>query len=55
MKKLNELLGIKLPIIQGGMANIADGAFAAACSNAGALGVIAVSYTHLTLPTTPYV
>lgn len=41
MKKLNELLGIELPIIQGGMANIADGAFAAACSNAGALGVIA--------------
>ncbi len=41
MKKLNELLGIKLPIIQGGMANIADGAFAAACSEAGALGVIA--------------
>lgn len=41
MKKLNELLGTELPIIQGGMANIADGAFAAACSNAGALGVIA--------------
>ena len=41
MIKLQELLGTEFPIIQGGMANIADGAFAAACSNAGALGVIA--------------
>ena len=48
MKLLNEILGTKYPIIQGGMANIATGEFAAACSNAGAL---AVSYTHLTLPT----
>ena len=40
MKKLNEILGIRYPIIQGGMANIATGEFAAACSNAGALGVI---------------
>lgn len=46
MKKLNELLGTRLPIIQGGMANIADGAFAAACSNAGALGVIAAGGMH---------
>ena len=41
MIKLNELLGIEFPVIQGGMANIATGEFAAACSNAGALGVIA--------------
>ncbi len=40
MKLLQELLGIKYPIIQGGMANIATGAFAAACSEAGALGII---------------
>ena len=39
--KLNELLGTEFPIIQGGMANIATAEFAAACSNAGALGVIA--------------
>ena len=38
--KINELLGIEFPIIQGGMANIATGAFAAAVSNAGALGLI---------------
>jgi enoyl-[acyl-carrier protein] reductase II len=38
---LNELLGIKYPIIQGGMAHIATGEFAAAVSNAGALGLIA--------------
>ena len=41
MKKLNEILGTEFPIIQGGMANIATGEFAAACSNAGALGLIA--------------
>ena len=40
MKKLNEILGTEFPFIQGGMANIATGEFAAACSNAGALGVI---------------
>lgn len=40
MKLLNEILGTKYPIIQGGMANIATGEFAAACSNAGALGII---------------
>lgn len=38
--KLNELLNIKYPIIQGGMANIATGEFAAAISNAGGLGII---------------
>ena len=41
MTKLNELLGTEFPIIQGGMANIATGAFAAAVSNAGALGLVA--------------
>ena len=40
MKLLNEILGTRYPIIQGGMANIATGAFAAAVSNAGALGLI---------------
>ena len=40
MKLLNEILGTKYPIIQGGMANIATGEFAAAVSNAGALGLI---------------
>ena len=40
MKRLNEILGIKYPIIQGGMANIATGRFAAAVSNAGGLGLI---------------
>lgn len=38
--KLNELLNVKYPIIQGGMANIATGEFAAAVSNAGGLGLI---------------
>lgn len=38
--KMNEILGIDFPIFQGGMANIATGEFAAAASNAGALGII---------------
>jgi len=39
--KLCDLLGIQYPILQGGMAWIADGALAAAVSNAGGLGIIA--------------
>ena len=38
--RLNEMLGIRYPFIQGGMANIATGPFAAAVSNAGGLGLI---------------
>ncbi len=38
--RLNEILGTEFPLIQGGMANIATGTFAAAVSNAGALGLI---------------
>ena len=38
--KLHEILGTEFPFIQGGMANIATGEFAAAVSNAGALGLI---------------
>lgn len=41
MRYINEITKTKYPIIQGGMANIATGEFAAACSNAGALGIIA--------------
>ena len=45
-QKLNEILGIKYPIIQGGMANIATGEFAAAAANAGALGIIGSGGMH---------
>lgn len=38
--KLQKLLSIKYPVIQGGMAHIATGSFAAAVSEAGALGMI---------------
>lgn len=38
---LNQLLGIKYPIIQGAMANIATAEFAAAVSEQGAMGIIA--------------
>ena len=33
--RVTELLGVEYPIIQGGMANIADARLAAAVSNAG--------------------
>ena len=35
-----EMLGIKYPVFQGGMARIADGRLAAAVSNGGGLGII---------------
>ena len=38
---VTELLGIKYPIFQGGMAWIADASLASAVSNAGGLGLIA--------------
>jgi len=38
--RIDKLLGIEYPIIQGGMAKVATGAFAAAVSNAGGLGLI---------------
>lgn len=41
MMNLNELLGIKYPIIGGAMARITDAKLAASISNAGGLGVIA--------------
>ncbi len=41
---INGLLNIDYPIIQGGMAWIADAGLAAAVSNAGGLGVIAAGY-----------
>ena len=40
MNTLDKMLGIKYPFIQGGMANIATGEFAAAVSEAGGLGLI---------------
>lgn len=39
--RITDLLGIQHPIIQGGMARIADAKLAAAVSNAGGLGIIA--------------
>ena len=43
--KLCDLLGIEYPIIQGAMARITDGKFAAAVSNAGALGIIRCGFS----------
>ena len=40
MKTIAQLLNIQYPLIQGGMANIATGEFAASVSNAGGLGLI---------------
>jgi len=41
---INTLLNIKYPLIQGGMAWVADAELASAVSNAGGLGVIAAGY-----------
>lgn len=41
MTRITELLGIKYPIIQGGMAWVSEATLAAAVSNAGGLGLIA--------------
>lgn len=41
--RLTELLGIKYPVIQGGMAWVADARLASAVSNAGGLGLIAAA------------
>ena len=38
--KITELLGIEYPVIQGGMAWVAEHQLAAAVSNAGGLGLI---------------
>ena len=38
--KLTKLLGVEYPIIQGGMAWIADASLASAVSNGGGLGLI---------------
>ncbi|WP_025724759.1 DUF561 domain-containing protein [Acholeplasma granularum] len=40
MNNINKLLGIKYPVIQGGMANIATAELASSVSNAGGLGLI---------------
>ncbi len=39
--RITELLGVEAPVIQGGMAHIADARLAAAISEAGGLGLIA--------------
>ena len=39
--EITELLGIKYPILQGGMAWIAESSLASAVSNAGGAGIIA--------------
>lgn len=41
MMNFHKLLGIRYPVIQGGMAHIATGRFAASVSNAGGIGLIA--------------
>lgn len=42
--ELCSILGIKYPLLQGGMAHISDAKLAAAVSNAGGLGIISASY-----------
>ncbi|HHV78284.1 MAG TPA: hypothetical protein GXX40_01485 [Firmicutes bacterium] len=44
MNRICELLGIRYPIIQGGMAHVATGALAAAVSEAGGLGILGTGH-----------
>ena len=47
--KITEMLGIRYPVFQGGMAWVADASIASAVSNAGGLGIIgmrSVGYRH---------
>ena len=44
--EITELLGIEYPVIQGGMAWVADYHLAAAVSNAGGLGLIAAGFSN---------
>ena len=44
--KITEMLGIRHPLFQGGMAWVADAKLAAAVSNAGGLGLI-LSLIHI--------
>ena len=44
--KLTKLLGIKYPIVQGGMAGVSESTLAAAVSNAGGLGVIGSGFAQ---------
>jgi enoyl-[acyl-carrier protein] reductase II len=46
--KLTKLLGIKYPIIQGGMAGVSESTLVAAVSNAGGLGVIGSGFAQTT-------
>lgn len=45
---INQMLNIKYPIFQGAMANIATAEFAAAVSNAGALGILGTGAMNVT-------
>ena len=45
-----ELLGIRYPVFQGGMAWISDGKLAAAVSEGGGLGIIAAGNILFSLP-----
>lgn len=40
MERIKNMFGLDFPVFQGGMANVATGEFAAAVSNAGAMGII---------------
>ncbi len=44
-----EMLGIKYPVFQGGMAHISDASLAAAVSGAGGLGIISAASGNLKL------
>ena len=48
--KITTLLGIESPVVQGGMAWVAESHLAAAVSNAGGLGIIGAASAPVRLP-----
>ena len=53
--RLSRNITLNIPLLSAAMDTVTEGRLAIAMAQEGGIGIIPVSYTHLTLPTTPYV